>query len=109
MPYRPPTRAALLVRRIVRATLQAVNMKIVHLIFFRAHQECAAVAAGIINRMIAGLEHRRGTDNRPYCRRGNNLESDYAIFAHHSPLHTCGSATTLSHPVPTVRPVEPGS
>jgi hypothetical protein len=102
----------LLVRRIVRAALPAVNIEVMDLIFFRVQQDCAAVAADIIKRVIAGLEYGRGADNRPNCRRSNNLEWHHTIFAHHAPLNTGGSAVALSHrrpayaragDVPTVR------
>jgi hypothetical protein len=57
-------------------------MEIVYLIFFRVHQDCAAVSAGIINRVIAGLEYGRGTHDRSSCWRLNNLEWDDAVFTH---------------------------
>jgi hypothetical protein len=79
-----------------------VNLEIVYLIFFRVHQECAAVSAGVINRVIAGLEHGRGTDHRSSCWRLNSLEWNDTVFTHHSPLCMGGNATALGHGRPQI-------
>jgi hypothetical protein len=91
-----PPEAALRIRRIVRAAFGAVEHQIVDLTVLCMQQNGAAISAGIIDRVIAGFENRRSADDGASCRRGNDLQADFAVRGHGSLPTAGGSATELS-------------
>ena len=70
---RPPTEAALFVRGAVRSTLCATEDDAMHLAFFGVQQNGAAMAACVVNRVVAGLQYWGAFTTRPMAGAVTNL------------------------------------
>jgi hypothetical protein len=67
------------VSRIVRPAPGAANREIVHLAIFGVQQDRAAMAAGIVNRVVARIENRRCADHGANPWGGNGLQADFTV------------------------------
>ena len=86
----------LAVRRIVRATVGAMDFETVNLLVISMEQNGAALLAGVIDRVGAGDQDRRRAHDRSSGRRcPNGSQADFAALGHDS-LHSGGSVTALS-------------
>ena len=69
-----------------------MNRDIINLAFLGVHQSGAASSAREVDRVIAGIEDRRGGDD------GNGLEDDFAMFSHGALPGSQAGARSVSQP-----------
>ena len=88
----PQARRRLIFRRVIGTALRAADQEPVHLMLVSVEQDRPAAAAGVVHRMVAGLENRRCVQNMPGCGRDDHFKTDLA--GHRE--FTKGNAAVLS-------------